>query len=206
MSSGEYITRYMTNRFITDPDSPAAGYMTEATENAYAKYIAPAVEREIRNELTDAASEGAIKLFCENTKQLLMQPPLKGMTVMGFDPGYRTGCKLAVVDRTGKVLWTGVVYPTKPQERTAESERIMLGAIKKFGVKYIAVGNGTASKESVIFISSMLRRMAPECRYTVVSEAGASVYSASETGAEEFPDFDATQRSAVSIARRLQDP
>ncbi len=204
--TGEYIRRYMTNRFITDPDSPAAGYMTEATENAYSKYIAPAVEREIRNELTDAASEGAIKLFCENTKQLLMQPPLKGMTVMGFDPGYRTGCKLAVIDRTGKVLWTGVVYPTKPQERFAESEKIMLGAIKKYGVKYIAVGNGTASKESVIFISGMLRRMAPECRYTVVSEAGASVYSASETGAEEFPDFDATQRSAVSIARRLQDP
>ncbi len=177
-----------------------------AVRDAYARLLFPSLEREIRSLTFDDASEKAILVFEDNLKNLLLQPPLKGKTVIGFDPGYRTGCKLAVVDKTGKVLDTAVIYPTKPQERTEESERIMLSLIKKYGVDVISIGNGTASKESEMFVASMLKKNNLKTKYIVTSEAGASVYSASELAAKEFPDFDVTQRSAVSIARRIQDP
>ncbi|MBR5515020.1 MAG: RNA-binding transcriptional accessory protein [Clostridia bacterium] len=184
----------------------ATTYMAKAAIDSYERLIAPSIEREIRSDLFDDASEGAIKLFSENLKNLLMQPPVKGKTALGFDPGYRTGCKLAVVDKTGKVLDTAVIYPTKPQERIEESKRVIKRLCEKHGIEIIAIGNGTASKESEIFIAGLLRELPGKVQYAMVSEAGASVYSASEAGAAEFPDFDVTERSAVSIARRLQNP
>ncbi|MBQ4065714.1 MAG: RNA-binding transcriptional accessory protein, partial [Clostridia bacterium] len=190
---------------IAEPKSPAFRYVAKATIDSYDRLIAPSIEREIRSDLFDNAGEGAIKLFSENLKNLLMTPPLKGKTVLGLDPGYRTGCKLAVVDKTGKVLDTAVIYPTKPHERIAEAERITGGLIKKYGVDVVAIGNGSASKESEIFIAGLIKKLPEKFHYAMVSEAGASVYSASKLAAEEFPDFDVTQRSAVSIARRLQD-
>jgi len=192
-------------KVIAEPKSPAFRYVAKATIDSYDRLIAPSIEREIRSDLFDNAGEGAIKLFSENLKNLLMTPPLKGKTVLGLDPGYRTGCKLAVVDKTGKVLDTAVIYPTKPHERIAEAERITGGLIKKYGVDVVAIGNGTASKESEIFIAGLIKKLPEKFHYAMVSEAGASVYSASKLAAEEFPDFDVTQRSAVSIARRLQD-
>lgn len=204
--TNDIVKTYLYRKFVKSVESPAKVYVAEAVEDSYDRLIAPSVEREIRNDLTDAASEGAIKVFSDNLKHLLMQPPLRGKTVMGFDPGYRTGCKLAVVDRTGKVIETAVIFPTKPQQRLEESTRVVTKLIRKYGVNVIAIGNGTASKESEIFIAGLLRESGLDCKYIMVSEAGASVYSASKLGAEEFPDFDVTQRSAVSIARRLQDP
>lgn len=202
----ELILKYLGNKLITNADSPAVTYIRAAIEDGYDRLIAPSVEREIRNDMFDSASEGAIKLFAVNLHNLLMQSPLKGKTVLGYDPGYRTGCKLAVVDKTGKVLDTAVIYPTKPQERIEESGRVVTRLIRKYGVNVIAIGNGTASKESEIFIANLLKSIPEDVKYIMVSEAGASVYSASKLGADEFPDFDVTQRSAVSIARRLQDP
>lgn len=202
----DLVMSYLYRKFLTKGESPARDYVKAAIDDSYARLIAPSVEREIRNDLTDKAGEGALRVFEDNLKHLLMSPPLRGKTVMGFDPGYRTGCKLAVVDRTGKVIDTAVIYPTKPQERIAESRRVVSSLIRKYGVDVIAIGNGTASKESEIFIAGLLRELDCGCKYIMVSEAGASVYSASKLGAEEFPDFDVTQRSAVSIARRLQDP
>ena len=190
---------------IATNDSPARKYVSGAIVDSYERLIAPSVEREIRNDMFDRASEGAIKVFADNLKHLLMTAPLKGKVVLGYDPGYRTGCKLAVVDKTGKVLETGVIYPTKPQERIKESGEAVKRLIRRWGVNVIAIGNGTASKESEIFIANLLREIPEDVKYIMVSEAGASVYSASKLGAEEFPDFDVTQRSAVSIARRLQD-
>ena len=204
--TNDIVKTYLYRKFVKQNESPAKTYVAEAVEDSYDRLIAPSVEREIRNDLTDNASEGAIKVFSDNLKHLLMQPPLRGKTVMGFDPGYRTGCKLAVVDRTGKVIDTAVIFPTKPQQRIEESTKIVIRLIRKYGVNVIAIGNGTASKESEIFIAGLLRDSGLDCKYIMVSEAGASVYSASKLGAEEFPDFDVTQRSAVSIARRLQDP
>ncbi|MBO5702317.1 MAG: RNA-binding transcriptional accessory protein [Clostridia bacterium] len=204
--TNDIVKTYLYRKFIKQNESPAKAYVAEAVEDSYDRLIAPSVEREIRNDLTDNASEGAIKVFSDNLKHLLMQPPLRGKTVMGFDPGYRTGCKLAVVDWTGKVIDTAVIFPTKPQQRIEESTKIVTRLIRKYGVNVIAIGNGTASKESEIFIAGLLRDSGLDCKYIMVSEAGASVYSASKLGAEEFPDFDVTQRSAVSIARRLQDP
>ena len=204
--TNDIVKTYLYRKFIKQNESPAKAYVAEAVEDSYDRLIAPSVEREIRNDLTDVASEGAIKVFSDNLKHLLMQPPLRGKTVMGFDPGYRTGCKLAVVDWTGKVIDTAVIFPTKPQQRIEESTKIVTRLIRKYGVNVIAIGNGTASKESEIFIAGLLRDGGFDCKYIMVSEAGASVYSASKLGAEEFPDFDVTQRSAVSIARRLQDP
>lgn len=200
------ILNYLFTAHEIDMSSPAGIYMAKACIDSYERLIAPSIEREIRNDLFDSAAEGAIKLFSENLKNLLMQPPVKGKVALGFDPGYRTGCKLAVVDKLGKVLDTAVIYPTKPQERIAESERIVANLINKHGIEMIAIGNGTASKESEIFISNLLKKLDRKVQYAMVSEAGASVYSASKQGAEEFPDFDVTQRSAVSIARRLQNP
>lgn len=202
----DIVLNYLLGAVVTDFNSPAFKYIMNAVVDAYDRLIAPSIEREIRNDIFDEASEGAIKLFSVNLGNLLMQAPLKGNVVMGYDPGYRTGCKLAVVDKTGKVLDTAVIYPTKPQEKIAESKKTVIKLIRKHGVNIIAIGNGTASKESEIFIASLIREIPEDVKYAMVSEAGASVYSASKLAADEFPDFDVTQRSAVSIARRLQDP
>ena len=201
----DIILNYLFYKIISNHKSPAFRYMASAVCDSYDRLIAPSIEREIRSDLFDKASESAIKLFSENLKNLLMAAPLKGKTVLGYDPGYRTGCKLAVVDKTGMVLDTAVIYPTKPHEKIEESRRIVLRLIKKYGVDVVSIGNGTASAESEMFIADTLTEC-PDTKYIIVSEAGASVYSASKQGAEEFPDFDVTQRSAVSIARRLQDP
>ncbi len=201
------ICNYLFDKFITEYKSPARPYVEGAVLDAYDRLIAPSIEREIRSDLFDKASEGAIVLFSDNLRHLLLSPPLKGKTVLGLDPGYRTGCKLAVVDKTGKVLDTAVIYPTMKQEYKIEEAKVTVKRlIKKWGVNVVAIGNGTASKESEIFIAGLLKEIDSDCKYTMVSEAGASVYSASKLGADEFPDFDVTQRSAVSIARRLQDP
>jgi uncharacterized protein len=202
----DLMMNYITCETVNEPKSPAVPYILRAVCDSYDRLIAPSIEREIRNELTDRAGEQAIGLFSENLKNLLMGAPLKGKTVMGYDPGYRTGCKLAVVDKTGRVLDTAVIYPTKPHERIAQSRRTVEDLINKYSVDVIAIGNGTASGESERFISELLNDIDRDVRYIMVSEAGASVYSASKLGAEEFPDFDVTERSAVSIARRLQDP
>ena len=209
VTEGDAPTAYLTSKVITNDRSPAKEYLTATVLDAYTRLIAPSIENEIRTQLFDRASEGAISNFSVNLRHLLMGAPLKNYTVMGYDPGYRTGCKLAVVDETGRVLDTAVIYPTKPQERIADSKRVVKNLVKKYDIGAIAIGNGTASKESEIFIADTLAELSAEnvhCKYIVVSEAGASVYSASKLGAEEFPDFDVTQRSAVSIARRLQDP
>ena len=203
--SADIILNYLSRAVITNVKSPVYGKLLFAVSDSYFRLIAPSIEREIRSDLFDIASEGAIKLFSQNLKGLLMQAPIKNKTVLGLDPGYRTGCKLAVVDKTGKVLDTAVIYPTKPQERKEEAAKIVKKLIKKYGVDVISIGNGTASKESEIFISDVLRELGGDTKYIITSEAGASVYSASKLGAEEFPDFDVTQRSAVSIARRIQD-
>jgi len=203
----ELVLNYIMYMAVTNHKSPAYKYVNAAIIDSYDRLIAPSIEREIRNDLFDDASEGAIKLFADNLKHLLMASPLKGKTVLGFDPGYVNGCKTAVVDKTGKVLDTAVVYPTtKSKGRIEEAKRVIKSHIRKYGVDVIAIGNGTASKESEIFIAETLREMDTDCKYIVISEAGASVYSASKLAAEEFPDFDVMQRSAVSIARRLQDP
>ena len=180
-------------------------FVNACCEDAWRRLIEPSAEREIRGELTDAADEAAIRAFGQNLQPLLMQPPLRNRVTMGFDPAYRTGCKIAVVDETGKVLETGVVYPTPPHNRKDEARKTLTAMIRRHGVTAIAIGNGTASKESEIFIADMIRDL-PGVAYMVVNEAGASVYSASKLGAEEFPDYDVSLRSAVSIARHLQDP
>lgn len=204
--SADIVLNYLFNCVVTNPKSPAAEHVTAAAVDSYDRLIAPSIEREIRNDLFDEACEGAIKVFADNLSHLLMQSPLKGKTVLGFDPGYVNGCKLAVVDKTGKVVDTGVIYPTKPRQRIDEAKRVMRRMIESHKVDVIAIGNGTASKESEIFVAELLHEMQVDCKYIVVSEAGASIYSASKLAAEEFPDFDVMQRSAVSIARRLQDP
>lgn len=202
----DVVLNYLFCSAVGNYKSPAFKYLARAINDGYDRLIAPSIEREIRADMFDTASESAIKLFSENLKNLLMGAPLKGKTVMGYDPGYRTGCKLAVVDKTGAVIDTAVIYPTKPHERIEQSKRIVKGLIEKYGVDVIAIGNGTASGESEMFIADVLKEVERDTKYIIVSEAGASVYSASKQGAEEFPDFDVTQRSAVSIGRRLQDP
>lgn len=178
----------------------------EAAEDAYQRLIFPSVERELRNDLTEKANEQAIKMFGQNLKPLLMQPPVKGKTVLAVDPAYRTGCKICVVDENGKVLTTDVIYPTPPQNKKEEAAKKIKAYIDRFSVDCISIGNGTASKEAEIFIAETIREVSRPVSYMVVNEAGASVYSASKLGAAEFPDFDVSLRSAVSIARRLQDP
>ena len=202
----DMILNYLYDCVVHNSTSPAEKFLTAAMVDSYDRLIEPSVEREIRSDMFDGAAEKAIVNFEVNLKNLLMQAPLKGKTVLGYDPGYRTGCKLAVVDKTGKVLDTAVIYPTKPQERIEESKKKVLALIKKYGIDIVAIGNGTASKESEIFIANTLKELDGSVEYAMISEAGASVYSASKLGADEFPDFDVTQRSAVSIARRLQDP
>lgn len=191
---------------IVKGDNACANVVKEAAADAYSRLIFPSVEREVRNELTDKANEQAIKMFETNLRPLLLQPPLKGKTVLGLDPAYRTGCKIAVIDKAGNVLDTTVVYPTPPQNKTEEAEAKLLALVKKYSVDVISIGNGTASKESEIFVADLIKKCDRPLAYAIVNEAGASVYSASKLGAEEFPDFDVTQRSAVSIARRIQDP
>ena len=175
-------------------------------QDSYKRLIAPAVEREIRNELTEMAEDGAIRVFGKNLEQLLMQPPVAGQAVLGWDPAFRTGCKLAVVDSTGKVLDTVVIYPTAPQNKVREAKATLKKLIQKYHVTLISVGNGTASRESEQIIAEFLHEEKLPVQYVIVSEAGASVYSASKLATEEFPQFDVGQRSAVSIARRIQDP
>ncbi len=180
--------------------------VVRAAEDAYSRLIFPAVEREIRSSLTERASDNAIKVFSTNLKQLLMQPPVKNKVTLGLDPGYRTGCKVAVVDGTGKVLDTGVIYPVPPKSKIEEAKTIIKGLVRKHGVEVFAIGNGTASHETEVFAAEVIKELNDGLSYMVVSEAGASVYSASKLAAEEFPDYDVSLRSAVSIARRLQDP
>ena len=193
-------------RAVVRPGSSAMAFVRAAAEDAYDRLLFPSLEREARNKLTDAACEGAIKMFALNLKPLLMQPPVKGKVTMGLDPGYRNGCKVAVVDGTGKVLDTAVVYPTFSAGKKEEAIRILTGLIRKHGVEHIAIGNGTASRETEQMTVELLHRLGGGQAYAIVNEAGASVYSASKLAAEEFPDYDVNLRSAVSIARRLQDP
>jgi len=193
-------------RMVIRPGSKAMGFVRAAADDAYDRLIMPSMERETRSSLTDMACEGAIKMFGLNLKPLLMQPPVKGRVTMGLDPGYKNGCKVAIVDATGKVLDTAVVYPTFSENKKKEAIRILSGLVRKHGVEYIAIGNGTASRETEQMTVEMLRELHGGQAYAIVSEAGASVYSASKLAAEEFPEFDVNLRSAVSIARRMQDP
>ncbi len=202
----ERIQRYLEKKVITRENPNTTECLKETLADSYKRLIAPSIEREIRNELTEKAEDGAIKVFGKNLTQLLMQPPITGQVVLGWDPAFRTGCKLAVVDETGKVLDTVVVYPTEPQNKVAETKKIVKGFIEKYNVTLISVGNGTASRESEMVIVDMLKEINKPVQYVIVNEAGASVYSASKLATEEFPKFDVGQRSAVSIARRLQDP
>ena len=193
-------------RRVLNPGAPAMAFVRSAAEDAYDRLIFPSVEREMRNLLTEQADEGAIKMFGLNLKPLLMQPPVKGFVTMGLDPGYRNGCKVAVVDGTGKVLDTAVVYPTFNEKKKQEAIDLLSKLIRKHGVAHIAIGNGTASRETEQMAVEMIRKLGGGVSYMIVNEAGASVYSASKLAAEEFPDYDVNLRSAVSIARRLQDP
>ena len=204
--ASEIVLNFLFAQILLGNNSPAEKYVSAAILDSYDRLIAPSIEREIRSDIFDNASEGAIKVFADNLSHLLMQSPLKGKTVLGFDPGYAHGCKLAVVDKTGKVVDTAVIYPVKPREDIERSKATMKRLITKHKVDVIAIGNGTASKESEIFVAGLLKEIAEDVKYIVVSEAGASIYSASKLAAEEFPEFDVMQRSAVSIARRLQDP
>ena len=202
----ERIIRYLEKKTITSDNTYTTPVLQEVVQDAYDRLIAPAIEREVRNELTERAEDGAINVFGKNLEQLLMQPPIAGRVVLGWDPAFRTGCKLAVVDATGKVLDTKVVYPTAPQNKVAEAKVEVKRLIKKYGVSLISVGNGTASRESEQVIVEMIKELDVPVQYVIVNEAGASVYSASKLATEEFPNFDVGQRSAASIARRLQDP
>ena len=196
----------ITSETLLSGNSPCTETVREAGEDAYTRLIYPSVEREIRSSLTEKAAADAIKVFSQNLKELLLQPPVKGKVALGLDPGYRTGCKVAVVDATGRVLDTGVAYITHSERKQQEAKELIASFIKKYGVEIIAIGNGTASKETEIFTASLLKEIGSSAGYMVVSEAGASVYSASKLAAEEFPQYDVSLRSAVSIARRLQDP
>ena len=202
----EKILDYLEKQIILDKKSQFAGLLEEAIQDSYKRLIAPSIEREIRNDLTEKAEEKAIKVFGKNAKQLLMQPPIKDIVVMGFDPAYRTGCKIAVIDKTGKVLATTTVYPTEPQNDVEGTKKVLKELIDKYDVNMISIGNGTASRESEAFVSDMLKEIDKEVYYAIVSEAGASVYSASKLASEEYPDINVSLRGAISIARRLQDP
>jgi len=202
----ERVTDYLKSNCIKKPRSITSEYVERAIDDSYSRLISPSVEREVRNELTEKAQEQAMKVFSANLKNLLLQPPVKRSVVLGLDPAYRTGCKIGVVDETGKVLETTVIYPTPPQNKVEQAKKTMENLIEKYNVDIISIGNGTASKESEIFVAELIKDIDRKVFYMVVSEAGASVYSASKLAAEEFPDFDVALRSAISIARRLQDP
>ena len=200
------IIGYLEKQNIVRDNKYTTDVLKAAIADSYDRLIAPAIEREIRNQLTEEAEDGAIKVFGTNLKQLLMQPPISGHTVLGWDPAFRTGCKLAVVDATGKVLDTKVIFPTAPQNKVEESKKILRQLIKKYNISLISVGNGTASRESELIIADLIKELDTPVQYIIVNEAGASVYSASKLATEEFPNFDVGQRSAASIARRLEDP
>ena len=200
------ILSYLEKQIIVRDNRYTTGIIKEAIEDSYERLIAPSIEREIRNQLTETAEAGAIKVFGRNLEQLLLQPPITGHVVLGWDPAFRTGCKLAVVDATGKVLDTTVIYPTAPQNKVTEAKTVLKKLIRKYNVTLISVGNGTASRESEQVIVELLKELDTPVQYIIVNEAGASVYSASKLATEEFPNFDVGQRSAASIARRLQDP
>lgn len=200
------IIHYLEKKIIINQNSETVDILKEAVADAYKRLIAPAIERDIRNELTEKAEDDAIKVFGKNLQQLLMQPPIVGQIVLGWDPAFRTGCKLAVVDSTGKVLDTVVIYPTLPQKKVKEAKEIVKKLIEKYHITLISIGNGTASRESELIVVDMLKEFRLPVKYIITNEAGASVYSASKLATEEFPNFDVGQRSAVSIARRVQDP
>lgn len=202
----ERILTYLEKQIVLRDNKYTTPILVDTIKDAYSRLIAPAIERDIRNELTEKAEDGAISVFGKNLTQLLMAPPIAGKVVLGWDPAFRTGCKLAVVDATGKVLDTKVIYPTAPQNKVEESKAELKKLIKKYGVQLISVGNGTASRESEQVIVSLIKELDVPVQYVIVNEAGASVYSASKLATEEFPNFDVGQRSAASIARRLQDP
>ena len=202
----DQILMYLEKQTIVRDNPHTTPVLKEAAADSYQRLIGPSIEREIRSGLTERAEEGAIKVFGKDLEQLLMQPPIVGRVVLGWDPAFRTGCKLAVVDGTGKVLDTVVIYPTAPQNKVAESKKILKDSIKKYNISLISVGNGTASRESEQINVDLLKEIKEPVQYVIVNEAGASVYSASKLATEEFPNFDVGQRSAVSIARRLQDP
>ena len=196
----------IVRRKVVNKNSNTAHILEEIIDDSLKRLIMPSVEREIRNSLTETAEEKAISVFGKNLKQLLLQPPIKDKVVLAIDPAYRTGCKIAVIDKTGKPLETGVVYPTPPQNKKEEAKKKLLSLIDKYGVELISIGNGTASRESELFTAEMIKESGKNISYVIVNEAGASVYSASKLGAEEFPEYDVSLRSAVSIGRRLQDP
>lgn len=200
------VVRYLEKQVITNTQAQTAPILRDVIADAYDRLIAPAIEREIRNDLSEKAEDGAIKVFGKNLEQLLMQPPIKGQVVLGWDPAFRTGCKLAVVDETGKVLDTTVIYPTAPQNKVEEAKAVLKKLISKYHITLISLGNGTASRESEQIIVQLLKEIPVQVQYIIVNEAGASVYSASKLATEEFPNFDVGQRSATSMARRLQDP
>ncbi|MBE5976298.1 MAG: RNA-binding transcriptional accessory protein [Paenibacillaceae bacterium] len=202
----EVILRFLEKQVIIRDNPVTSPILKEVVKDSYDRLIAPAIEREIRSDLTETAENGAIRVFGKNLEQLLMQPPIVGRVVLGWDPAFRTGCKLAVVDETGKVLDTVVIYPTAPQNKVEEAKTVLKKLIKKYGISLISVGNGTASRESEAIIVELLKEIPEPVQYIIVNEAGASVYSASKLATEEFPNFDVGQRSAASIARRLQDP
>ena len=202
----EKIIRYLEKKVIRKENPETEFILKSVVEDSYNRLIGPSVEREVRNELTERAEEGGMKDFGKNLKQLLMQPPISGRVVLGWDPAFRTGCKLAVVDATGKILDTVVIYPTEPQKKIKEAKEILKRLISKYGITLISLGNGTASRESEMVIVELLKELDTKVEYVIVNEAGASVYSASKLATEEFPEFDVGQRSAASIARRLQDP
>ena len=200
------IISYLKKQIIVRDNSETEQILSDVITDSYDRLIAPAIEREIRNALTETAEDGAIKVFASNLQQLLMQPPIAGQTVLGWDPAFRTGCKLAVVDPTGKVLDTVVIFPTAPQKKVSEAKKTVKALIKKYGITLISVGNGTASRESEMVIAELISELDTPVQYVITNEAGASVYSASKLATEEFPHFDVGQRSAASIARRVQDP
>ncbi|MBQ8006856.1 MAG: RNA-binding transcriptional accessory protein, partial [Lachnospiraceae bacterium] len=202
----ESIMRYLEKQIITSDNRYTTPVINAAIADSYKRLIAPSIDREIRNMLTEKAEDGAIEVFGKNLKQLLMQPPIAGQTVLGWDPAFRTGCKLAIVDPTGKVLDTKVIYPTAPHNKIEESKQVLKSLIEKYNVTLISIGNGTASRESEQVVSELLKELHSNIHYIITNEAGASVYSASKLGTEEFPEFDVGQRSAASIARRVQDP
>ncbi len=202
----EKILQYLAKKTIVRENPHTTETLRAVVEDSYKRLIAPAIEREIRSELTERAEDGAIRVFGKNLEQLLMQPPIAGKVVLGWDPAFRTGCKLAVVDSTGKVLDTTVIYPTAPQNKVEQSKAVLKKLIEKYDISLISVGNGTASRESEMIIVDLLKEIPKPVQYVIVNEAGASVYSASKLATEEFPNFDVGQRSAASIARRLQDP
>ncbi len=201
----EEIIKFLNGKVIVK-DSPYEEYLKATVEDSYKRLIKPSVENEVRNELTEKADVQAIKVFGQNAKKLLLQPPLKDLVVMGFDPAYRTGCKIAIIDETGKLLDTTTVYPTEPQNDVEGAKKVLLGLIDKYNVNMISIGNGTASRESELFVSEMIKEVKHPIHYAIVSEAGASVYSASKLATQEYPDINVSLRGAISIARRLQDP